>query len=285
MATTKLAIHVLPDVRAESVIDLASLLAANPKEYFSTSKELVDFLVLNNIKANDWVTSTSGMMKILEKKGDHICLSPFGKDFARIREDAKGDLLHFLMYTGWNSTKPLEFLQSWAYRYCCDLFWSKEEVELSSNFLNQLVEDVINVARDTFIKLGVQDFDEISFSRKSLNGVQNWLEALKPPVINSTDSKMIYRRRAFCPPELMAMAIGYILRDEADSAIEIDILLTPEKREALCRIGQLSPDTLDRTLDWAIPTYPEILSPGTAAGFYGRFIRLHRMPTFENITR
>jgi len=284
MAPIKLTIHVPTEAKPENVSLLISNLSKD-KIVFSDTNSLNEYLTQINIIPRSEFRTTVASMEITHVCESKIALSPMGFALSQIREETRNDLYHYLMYTGWRFERPIDFLQSWAYRYCCDLLWVKEEVDLNSSFVNQLVEDVINSARDTFTNLGIQDFDEISFSRKSLNGVQNWLEALQPSVLQSTGSSIRYQRRAFCPPELLVMAIGYLLRQENTQAIEIDILLTREKREALCKICQLSPESLDRTLDWAIPTFSEVISPGTTAGFYGRFIRLRQMPTFENIIR
>ncbi len=128
--------------------------------------------------------------------------------------------------------------------------------------------------------MGVGEFDEISFSRKSLTGARKWLDALQPTVIEDN----IFTRRAFCSPELMLLAIGYVLRDDPD-ATEIDILLSRDRREQICRICLLAPESFDRTLDWAIPVFPKLIEPGTSAGTYGRFIRLHKMPTLQDVVR
>src|SRR5690606_18800276 len=118
-----------------------------------------------------------------------------------------------------------------------------------------------------------------------LTGAHKWMEALQPEVLEKSGREYRrFTRREFCPPELLIMAIGYILRDDPD-ATELDILLTPERRDALCQICLLEPSALDRALDWALPAFPTVISPGTTAGYYGRFVRLHKRPTFEDLIR
>jgi hypothetical protein len=91
-----------------------------------------------------------------------------------------------------------------------------------------------------------------------------------------------FTRRAFCPPELLLLAIGYLWRDDPD-ATQYDILLTRDKREMLCRLCLLDPDSLDPTLDWMLPRFPDIVQKGDDAGYYGRYIRLLKLPTLEDI--
>jgi hypothetical protein len=287
MASDKLAIHILPDSNPQNISEMILLLANNAELSFTSSKELVDYLRNEGVNANDWVQSTSSSMRILEKADGVIRLSSNGFALARVREEARGDLLHFLMYSGWDARRPLDFLQSWGYRNCCDRYWAAGEVELTGAYLDRQVEDTINEAREAFAAMKVGEFDEISFSRKSLNGAHRWLLALEPPVLhpNTPDAKdRIFRRRSFCQPELIVLALAWVLRHEL-TVTGVEILLTREKREALCKACLLSPEALDRVLDWAIPTFPALLSPGTRAGVYGRFVRLHKIPTLKDVIR
>ena len=75
-----------------------------------------------------------------------------------------------------------------------------------------------------------------------------------------------------------------MLRDEVD-ATGVDILLSREKRDAICKVCLLDPHALDRALDWMLPIFPNVIALGTSAGFYGRFIRLYKLPTLEDIIR
>jgi len=287
MAGIKLNIHVQPDANSDNVLRTIKLLASYPDLTFPTQKELLELLEENNIGSRIELSSTALSMRILEKTDSSIQLSRDGHALAHVREEARGDLLHFLMYSGWDARRPLTFLQSWGYRNCCDRYWAAGEVQLTSAYLDRQVEETISQAREAFAAMNVGEFDEISFSRKSLTGAHKWLLALQPPVLHpdNPDAKdRTFRRRNFCPPELIALALAWVLRDET-TVTSVDILLTPEKREALCKACLLSPEALDRVLDWAIPTFPALLSPGTRAGAYGRFVRLHKIPTIEDVIR
>lgn len=287
MAAVKLNIHIQPDANPDNITRTIHVLASEAALSFPTQTELLEFLTEQNIGSRVELPSTATSMGILQKTDGAIHLSPSGQALARIREDVRGDLFHFLMYSGWDARRPLDFLQSWGYRNCCDRYWSAGEVQLTSTYLDRQVEETINGARTAFDALNVTEFDEISFSRKSLTGAHKWMLALQPQVLypNTAEAKeRTFRRRDFCPPELVVLALAWILRDES-TITGVDILLTPEKREALCKVCLLSPESLDRVLDWAIPTFPALLSPGTSAGFYGRFIRLRKVPTLEDMIR
>jgi len=34
-----------------------------------------------------------------------------------------------------------------------------------------------------------------------------------------------------------------------------------------------------------IPIFPQVIAPGTTAGFYGRFVRLHKLPQLADVIR
>jgi hypothetical protein len=287
MAGIKLNIHIPPDANPDNVSRTITILASDPDLNFPTYKELLEILTEDGIGSRIELPSTASSMGILTKVEGVIQLSSDGLALARIREEARGDLLHFQMYSGWDAHRPLDFLQSWGYRNCCDRYWALGEVQLTSAYLDRQVEETINEAREAFTAQNMREFDEISFSRKSLTGAHKWLLALQPPVLhpNTPDAKdRTFRRRDFCPPELVVLALAWVLRDET-TVTGVDILLTHEKREALCKACLLSPESLDRVLDWAIPTFPALLSPGTRAGAYGRFVRLHKIPTVEDVIR
>lgn len=275
-----LAIHVLPDSNPANIGMLITQLAQEPDRKFETGKELIEYLRDLGQNTNDWVQSTAASMGILERTDEGIRITSTGIALAQVRDDVRADLLHFLLYTGWSAKRPKEFLQSWGYRTVCDQYWGQDTVALANDYLAHQVAEVISLAQNTFAQMDVGEFDEISFSRKSLRGVFNWLEALSPPVMADNT----FKRRAFCSPELVMLALGHVLHDEA-SATGIDILLSPEKREQISRICLLDPDSLDRALDWTLPIFSHIITPGTTAGFYGRFVRLNRLPTMGDMVR
>jgi len=280
VAATSLAIHVPPEANPTNVAALVCALAREPERTYTSVQELLEFANEQNIGMRTEMQHTATKLGLIHRADGMIRISPDGLAFASIKEDARGDILHFLMYSSWSEGNPLEFLPSWSYRTCCDLYWRTPEVHLTDNFLDQLVEEVINEAEITFHRLGFTEIGTPSFSRKSLSGVHNWLSALNPTVIEDKQ----FSRRAFCSPELLLLAIGYVMKD-VDGATDTDILLSREKRDAICRLCLLEPEALDRALDWMIPIYPNVIKPGTSAGYYGRFVRLMKIPTLADVVR
>lgn len=279
MASNKLSIHVVPEANPENILALVHELDGTGLT-FDTFGELLDYLSERGIgTARTELTRTAVDMGILTDSNG-IQLAEYGEILEQVREEARGELLHYLFYAGWQEEKPTEFLQSWAYRLCCNQYWEQGKTELKSDYLNRQVSEVINIATQTFSDFGVDDFDEIAFSRKSLTGVNKWLSGLNPAVIDGNTLAV----RTFCQPELMLLAISYVLKDETD-VIDIDVLLTPEKREEICKLCMIENEALDRSLDWAIPIYRDVIEPGTTAGFYGRFIRLKKKPELRDVIR
>lgn len=279
MAPANLVIHIPPDANPSNIQQMLSALSRETTLHFATVADLLQFLEEANVGYRTEIQSTAAATGLLDKGPSGICLSERGLALAQVRDDARADLLHFLLYTGWSPETPMTFLPSWSYRQCCLRYWREGQVELTGDYLEKQVAEMIAEAPTVFSPYG--QFENVSFSRKSLTGAHNWLNALKPPVI---EQRIRFTRRTFCPPELMVLVIDHILRNEPD-VTEYDILLTREKREAIAQICLLEPERFDPTLDWAISTFPHLIGPGTRAGSYGRFIRLFKRLEISDVIR
>lgn len=286
MALDQLAVHIVPDANPVNVNEMLQALK-NEEHVFSLAKDLVEHLAEKGISSNSWVQLAAvGMGLLLDKEHGGLKLSDQGRAFVALREDVRSDILHFLMATGWDPARPTEFLPSWAYRACCDQYWSTATLTLTDAYLNRQVQDMVNATRAEFERMGVGPFKEISFSRKSLTGALKWLDALQPPVLSRSEerSPYVFSRRSFCPPELLMLSLGHVWGNEVD-VLDSELLLSREKREQICRLCLLDPDALDQTLDWALSIFPHLAEDGTSAGVYGRFIRLHKLPTLVDVVR
>jgi hypothetical protein len=135
----------------------------------------------------------------------------------------------------------------------------------------RIVADLLDAAQQAFAEL-----KRAALSPKSVLGMRKWLEALEPAVLCQDR----FRRRDVCSAELLLLAIGQTAREDGAS-LGADLLLTPARRDAICRICLLEPAALDRAVDRAMPAFPRLIEPGTRAGAYGRFIRLKAMPSIE----
>jgi hypothetical protein len=138
---------------------------------------------------------------------------------------------------------------------------------------NLIAEELNNHTQIVFANVEGYEFGKVSLSPKSIRGVRKWLEVLIPPVIENN----IFTRRMFCPLELTLLATGWVAQT-MEGEIGIDFLITPPRREAICRLCLLEPNSLDNVLDWMLPNYPGIVQPGTRAGVYGRYLRFLKWP-------
>jgi hypothetical protein len=194
------------------------------------------------------------------------------------RETLWGDLGHFLHYTLWDESTPYLNGFSWFYREICNYVFEQEEFKFGNRKLN----DALCLSFNSQIEASeiFQPYlkENPSLSADSISGIQHWLEALEPPVIE----KHTFTRRAFCSPELMLLAIGWVFRHEPDP-VGVPLLLNRPQREAICRLCLLDTKFFDRTLDWMLPRFSKVIRSEDKSGFYGRSIRLHKLPTLEDI--
>jgi len=192
------------------------------------------------------------------------------------------DLMHYLHYSRWSEDAPLEHTFLWTYRTLCDWLVEQEECKLVHKWLEATVTHLLGVIRESphfsHALASATKKGAVSLSTDSLNGVLHWLRPLRPPVIEGDT----FTRRHFCPPELLLLALGYVAR-QTGAEIGIDLLLTPERREMLCRVCLLEQTALDRALDWMLPLYPAIVEPGTRTGTYGRFVLLRKIPELSDL--
>lgn len=279
MASVNLPIHVPPDANPEHLLRFLETLAEHPELNVETIADLTGFLASEGLSTRTEVQQTAAQLGLLEHADDGFKLTPLGHTLIQLKATIRRDILHFLFYTGWRSEAPNGFLPSWAYHTVCDDYWARQQVELEGTFLDRRVSEIVSQTEQYFRGIGIVDFNEVSFGRKSLTGIKKWLEAVDPPVIEDNT----FTRRAFCPPELLLLALGWVVGQEG--LPDTDVLLSHETREAICRVCLLEPTAFDRALDWMIPIFPQVIAPGTTAGFYGRFVRLHKLPQLADVVR
>ena len=194
-------------------------------------------------------------------------------------EPVARDVLHFMAYSAWSADNPAAQVPFWSYSHTVDLLWNSDRVALKEA-MSALVEDVVGDSRNVFVDVDGYNPEKVSYSLKSVRGILLWLGALDPPVL----IEGVLRRRQTCSAELIALALGLAAR-QAGIGTGNDLLLSQERREAVCRICLLEPGYLDRLLDWAIPRFPELLAPGMRGGSYGRSVRLLRIPAVEDLAQ
>jgi len=175
-----------------------------------------------------------------------------------------GDVIHALFYGRWSPQNVAEHCFSWSYRTMCDKLWEAGDRSIDRG---QLVSDVVDLAMQQFVT------NRVSFSKDSVRGVLQWLNELRPPVLD-TESKL-FSRRSFCSPECLALAVDFLYRSEGID-YQTNLLLGIEKQELICKFCLLEPTAFDAALDWAIGQY-SFLQQGSRGG-WGRYVVLTRQP-------
>ena len=214
---------------------------------------------------------------------DGISITEQGAQLIRLgahKPDLIPELFHFLHLTRWRETNPLEDTMFFTYRAYCNLLYERREVALDdereaiATELNQAISTVSAFADATSQMVK----GAVSLSVNSLLGVEKWLLRLSPSVITNDQ----FQCRHFCLPEVLVLALG-LMTEEQGGEWSIDQLLTEEKRAFLCKLCFLDEQALDAALDWSLPEYPDLAQEGTRIGSYGRFVRVWKMPSLEDL--
>lgn len=267
---TTLNFHVRHEVQPQRVWDVINALATNTEYDYVTQY--------------DRQISRMRNLGIVTTQGN-IELTQVGQELYRIgtkRIDVLWDILHYLHYIQWNVDNPTEKTMFFTYQKYCDVLYEHGDFEIStySDALATEMESYITSSAYFVNVLGDLAKGAVSLSTNSLAGVEHWLEKLSPRIIENGH----FSRRHYCSSELMLMAIGYVSRIY-DIELGLEQSLTEEKRDILKRICFLEDVALNQIIDWLLPDYPEIIQHGTNTGSYGRFIKLMRQPTLEDLLR
>ncbi len=269
MATEHVTLHLDPVRSSEHMRTIVEAMSQSGREAFGSYAELLS-AIRERYAFTDRTEplSMARLLGILEDGASGIKLSVLGQSLYRLRPDVAADVLHFLLYSAWSARPDLGV--SWAYRVFCDHLWAEGQIVLDAANRKQLVADVLSLAEAKF------EGARPAFSTKSVLGLRKWLEPLTPPVLEND----CFHRRDLCSRELVLLAVGHVAR-ESSAQLNTDLLLTPERREAVARLCLLEPSVLDRRLDQALAAFPHLAEAGTRTGSYGRFIRLREYPTVE----
>lgn len=260
--------------RAENVLTIVDALTTRDDAAFANHGQLVAAVRTHYRFPNRTEpVFLARLLGVLEVTDRGLSLSALGRSLGTSRAQTRMDLLHFLLLTAWSPTAAGSLGVSWTYRLLCGNLWERQTVRLTTDLVRTIVADVLGAAAIQF-----PEAKRLSYRPDSVRGVRNWLKMLAPPVMHGDE----FRRREVCSRELLLLAIGQVAREDG-AAIGIDLLLTPERRAAICRICLLEPAVLDRRLDQMLPTFPHLIAPGTRAGPYGRFVRLLAEPDITSL--
>lgn len=182
------------------------------------------------------------------------------------------EIVHYLYYSTWQSNQQTESCFSWSYRTLCNYLWKQGTTAEDKSALFSVVSS------EASAKFQIQT---VSFSTNSVNGILIWLESLNPPVIEYGDeeSKMVFRRRTFCSPELFVLAIDFVYRENGVD-YGANLLLNDTRRDEICQVCLLEPGSFDRVLDYAAAQF-DFLEKGLGGG-WGHYLTLLRQPELDD---
>jgi hypothetical protein len=249
-----------------------------------TAKELDDITFAQNTditRFSDARRLAEIVLGLIESTKDGLLLTPRAHAILKKRESIQYDLLHYLFYTAWRAEESASHTRSWFYRTICDNLWGMQEVTLDGHMRQTFIQEL-----DGQIHLDFQHVlgfsEKPSISMQTMEGTREWLRHLSPGVMKSVrKGEEEFHRRATCSVELFLLALSHSYQ-LSGAEIDIDMLISPQRRDEISRLCLLNPLEFDRMLDWMLPVYPQFISQGTRAGSYGRFVRLHRFVTVEN---
>lgn len=200
---------------------------------------------------------------VLTHKGEALARLQFDKP------DLFVDVVHALLYTSWSSSQEARICSSWSYRTLCQMLWEGADGRLASR--RDLASEIEAQARGVFSR------SDVAFSPKSVGGALLWLSELVPPVLLEDQTR--FSRRAFCPPELLTMAINFVYRTR-DIDYGVNLLLNDENRDAICQVCLLDPERFDRVLEYTVAQFGH-LHKGIGGG-WGQYLVLDRAPDVED---
>lgn len=212
-----------------------------------------------------------------------LSLTELGEQFQRLDERNPmlfAEAMHCLLYT--SHTFDVDKRFSWAYAKVVDALWRSGERKLDGAATAQMVGMVVDEAAQAF-EIPVE---QVAFSKKSVRGVLNWLQALDPPVVQCQGKHETFQRRYFCPVPTFLWGVNFLYR-LSETPYGVRLFLTEERIEQLCKLCVLDPSGLDNVLAMAKRMYDyergEFFDYGTTGGF-GRWVLLSRPFGFGDVT-
>ena len=185
------------------------------------------------------------------------------------KPDLFTDIVHGLQYVLWDERRPGANCFSWSYRTLCQMLWHSGTMAIDSK--RDMASEVEGQARTAFSR------PDIVFSPKSIGGALLWLAELEPRVLDQDGTR--FTRRAFCPPELFVLGVDFAYQTHSVE-YGVNLLLSDERRNAICQACLLEPEGFDRVLEYAVAQF-DYLEKGVGGG-WGRYLTLHRAPKLED---
>ena len=207
-----------------------------------------------------------------------VSITPKAEVLLKKREAVQLDLLHYLFYSAWQAEQPTNQGKAWFYHNLCECLWVLQNQVLHHDNRLSLTQQLTNQALNDFENVPGALPEKFSVGIQTINGALEWLRQLRPAVLVGET----FQRRSTCSAELFLLALSRSYR-LSGSVVGVDLLLSPQRRDEICKVCLLEPLQFDRMLDWIIPIFPQFLAQGTRAGSYGRFVHLVQSVNVEDL--
>ncbi len=254
------------------------------EEPILTAKELDELTFEQNSDINRFGEARSLAEKplgLLETTKSGIVLTPRAHVILKKRETIQYDLLHYLFSIAWSPENPIQHTRSWFYRVLCERLWAMQEVTLDLETRHTLTQEIDGQLRLDFQETPVS-IASISVGNQTTDGAIEWLRRLSPSVIEASEKRTwLFHRRSVCSPELFLLALSRSYQTSG-AELNMEALISPQRRVETCRFCLLDPLQFDRMLDLILPLYARFISPGTRSGSYGRFVRFQHFAIIED---
>lgn len=278
--------HVAPDAGPDVTLGLLKTLYDNPSTYFANMKQLCK-LCLNTYGVGTHYFDAGKMARLanlITAPSLHIKrpirLTERGLRIVTAATRLQVDLIHFLLYSGWDERQPTLRGPLCTYRLACDILWQGERDKLNHARLLRGVRYALDAR---FEAIAEYQQLHLSLSGKSMRGATVWLERLCPAVV----SEGVFAPRRDCPSELLVLGLGWVYRHHIPANWRrgnLEITLDPERREALARLCLLDATMLDANLDLALDRHRRYITDGGRGRAGQRLIGLHRLPSLDDDT-
>jgi hypothetical protein len=241
--------HVRHDLQPELTLELLLLLEAKSP---CRAADLGQFAQTRGYRLatrsiDQLLSSLSNLRIVARNTLTELTVTPRGQlmaAYTRQSPELLAELLHFTYYTLYDlASEPTPSLRfSWAYRQVCDFLWDQGNQQVKPDQLVTLVQERAQITFGDVEEYGV------SFSRDSVTGILQWLEALDPSCLRfNAEEKRIFARRSVCPLDTLLLALQYLAHvPTLPPALQLQ--LTAPVRQAVSRLCLIDPESLDDLL-------------------------------------
>jgi hypothetical protein len=188
-------------------------------------------------------------------------------------------VLHFLYYTAFDRYSDRHIFMSYTYREFTNYLYDNSPFDIFRGERGTIVGEVTELAEQSPDVDVSKTRSGVSLSTKSFNNYLQYLTELSPEVLVEDDSEGTgFERRAFCPPELMILAVDHIYKQN-QTDYETLLRVTDDTKVRIQQICLLSDDGFDEVTDYAEQAYPFFSKKHD----FGLNLRLDREVTLDEL--